>query len=153
MLRRPPRSTLTAPLFPYTTLVRSRGDRAERGAGRCGASRSGADRGGFDELRSRSAGRAEPGAARRADPAACAQTRAATAVVARFDRDRRPAVRAGDAGDADHAAPPPVVAGGRRHDPQTDEAPPQPRAIGGDRRRSEEHTSELQSLMRISYAV
>src|SRR3546814_6963183 len=40
------------------------------------------------------------------------------------------------AGDRD-----PMVAGDRRH------------GDGGGRRRSEEHTSELQSLMRISYAV
>src|SRR3546814_2779866 len=31
MIRRPPRSTRTDTLFPYTTLVRSRGRRTERG--------------------------------------------------------------------------------------------------------------------------
>src|SRR3546814_1900990 len=34
-----------------------------------------------------------------------------------------------------------------------DVSPGSGRGAGGDRRRSEEHTSELQSLMRISYAV
>src|SRR3546814_17999875 len=79
MIRRPPRSTRTDTLFPYTTLFRSlrRGDPARR----CRRDRR--------DLRARVLGR-QPGRPRR--------------------RDR-------------------------------------------DRRRSEEHTSELQSLMRISYAV
>src|SRR3546814_20903173 len=34
MIRRPPRSTRTDTLFPYTTLVRSRGDHARPGVGR-----------------------------------------------------------------------------------------------------------------------
>src|SRR3546814_3300705 len=71
MIRRPPRSTRTDTLFPYTTLFRSSGRRPWRGCRRCGR-----------------------------DPAAAARGRS-------------------------------------------------PRASA----RSEEHTSELQSLMRISYAV
>src|SRR3546814_7307633 len=83
MIRRPPRSTRTDTLFPYTTLFRSRF--AENHP-------TGRDHG------------AEQGdAARRAG--------------------RRGAGRRGDGG------------------------------TGGGGRRSEEHTSELQSLMRISYAV
>src|SRR3546814_4015137 len=42
MIRRPPRSTRTDTLFPYTTLFRSGGGRAEHrngGAGRCGRQR------------------------------------------------------------------------------------------------------------------
>src|SRR3546814_10200075 len=90
MIRRPPRSTRTDTLFPYTTLFRSgaarrhparadeRGDYGEAGIGLLHRARSGAD----------------------------------TGMVP-------PAPRAGRAGGA----------------------------------RSEEHTSELQSLMRISYAV
>src|SRR3546814_8055341 len=80
MIRRPPRSTRSATLFPFTTLCRSRRNQ-------------------LDEL-----GRVtiEPGAGERAP-----QLSASRAV------------------------------GG----------------IGGSRKRSEEHTSELQSLMRISYAV
>src|SRR3546814_1890040 len=101
MIRRPPRSTRTDTLFPYTTLVRS----------------------------------------------------------AAAPRSRRPAA-APCAGGAPPELPGPALRGAG--------APPQgrhrlcrPRALPADRRahgglhlrRSEEHTSELQSLMRISYAV
>src|SRR3546814_3414809 len=85
MIRRPPRSTRTDTLFPYTTLFRSAADRYARS-------------GGFDERR-----RVHSGRRRRL----C------------FWHD-----------------------GARRYDPDA--------VI---RTRSEEHTSELQSLMRISYAV
>src|SRR3546814_6471738 len=84
MIRRPPRSTRTDTLFPYTTLVRSEG--------------------GFDERAVLSGAFPRPPDHAR-----------------RLDR--------GSAGP-----------GGRR---------PRDRCAG----RSEEHTSELQSLMRISYAV
>src|SRR3546814_10363157 len=95
MIRRPPRSTRTDTLFPYTTLFRS--GTAQQGGGR--------------PERVRPRGRDPP------------------ARHAQAPRDLR-----------DHAA------GRRRLDPVADGAgPPQ--------RRSEEHTSELQSLMRISYAV
>src|SRR3546814_4935763 len=96
MIRRPPRSTRTDTLFPYTTLFRSLPRRRVD---------DGADRGG--------------GAA---DGQGC---RHRPGVVRNLRRDR-----GGDG--ADHAA-------GRL---QPVRAP-----------RSEEHTSELQSLMRISYAV
>src|SRR3546814_1506889 len=77
MIRRPPRSTRTDTLFPYTTLFRSLGERgAERGDGTRG--------------------------------------------------------------------------GGQQHDPVADAGRD---CAGQECRRSEEHTSELQSLMRISYAV
>src|SRR3546814_5712641 len=83
MIRRPPRSTRTDTLFPYTTLFRSR----------------------------------------HPHPAHQRRQRGGPAVVPGQDRQRQ------------------VLAhGGARR-------PPRP---GG---RSEEHTSELQSLMRISYAV
>src|SRR3546814_6271245 len=86
MIRRPPRSTRTDTLFPYTTLFRS--------AGRC------------------------PRAARLSE----GDVRAAQGA----DHDRRRHGRAGS----------------------------MTRNAGKERaRRSEEHTSELQSLMRISYAV
>src|SRR3546814_6689581 len=87
MIRRPPRSTLTDTLFPYTTLFRS-------GHGAEGWHRAHRDAAGAGA------------AARRAHQ----------------DADARGLLRR-------HRVPP-------RH-----------------RRRSEEHTSELQSLMRISYAV
>src|SRR3546814_8499046 len=89
MIRRPPRSTRTDTLFPYTTLFRSATDAGS-------ATRNTA------HVRSRSGGELPSGTG-----AGCAE-------------------RAG------------------RH--------PQIRGKGA-RGRSEEHTSELQSLMRISYAV
>src|SRR3546814_7724640 len=96
MIRRPPRTTRTDTLFPYTTLFRSRGDRASR------------------PPRPRAEGAARD----------CGRDRAAL----RPDLCRREA------------------------------PPPQARALSRPaearlHQRSEEHTSELQSLMRISYAV
>src|SRR3546814_3217340 len=97
MIRRPPRSTRTDTLFPYTTLFRSSQVQAPAaGAGR---------RGGADRRRAR----------RRAGlPATAAR------------------------GDA------------RRRRPADGPAAARSRNLCA---RSEEHTSELQSLMRISYAV
>src|SRR3546814_6004847 len=119
MIRRPPRSTRTDTLFPYTTLFRSRASaavqRAEAGGTRGGSARGAraaleegrravpAGRGGGAQLRPRLG----PGAAR-SDHAGRAERGAALHGPGRFDRHRG---------------------------------------------RSEEHTSELQSLMRISYAV
>src|SRR3546814_4115690 len=82
MIRRPPRSTRTDTLFPYTTLFRSPAWSADHGAG------------------------------------------------PRPDEHR--------------------CTGGRHWGPSATSPGP---ATGFQRRRSEEHTSELQSLMRISYAV
>src|SRR3546814_2122944 len=92
MIRRPPRSTRTDTLFPYTTLFRS--------------------------------------------------PRARTARI----QNRRP--QESDHGRASR------VAVGRRHQGTGHllRGAGKP-AVHTDRRRSEEHTSELQSLMRISYAV
>src|SRR3546814_7640172 len=108
MIRRPPRSTRTDTLFPYTTLFRSFADRTkDRSKGRHRlAVRS-------DEIaRRRSSGfpqsRLRAGLRREAAPPAPARTRL-TGVKLRL----------------------------------------RSKAQG----RSEEHTSELQSLMRISYAV
>src|SRR3546814_2917030 len=91
MIRRPPRSTRTDTLFPYTTLFRSCSDSTRRAPpdGRT----------------------VRPGPEQPPRPT---------------PRCRRLPSRAGG---------------------------PQLRARRGDRLRSEEHTSELQSLMRISYAV
>src|SRR3546814_8347967 len=111
MIRRPPRSTRTDTLFPYTTLFRS------RPPGDAGDDRRGVDR---RSVRRR------------------ARTRAA------FRPDRRPAEpcqRTG--GRAAYGGARAAECGGGR------------RALLPRRRRvrSEEHTSELQSLMSISYAV
>src|SRR3546814_3405643 len=100
MIRRPPRSTRTAPLFPYTTLFRSHADPDQSGSG------GGAvDRGRAGRDRSRSVAGHDP-------------TRAVAVPSAGAD------VRAVGHADGEQ-----------------------------DAARSEEHTSELQSLMRISYAV
>src|SRR3546814_7585838 len=104
MIRRPPRSTRTDTLFPYTTLVRS-GRVVLQRLGRLGAVAivDGLEEGiGAAELGERRSGR---------------------------QRARRRGGEQGQEGKAEFRA--------SEH--------------GG--RRSEEHTSELQSLMRISYAV
>src|SRR3546814_9154015 len=93
MIRRPPRSTRTDTLFPYTTLFRSSGEGLDAG-GAPAATRPGAAAG-----------------AAHAFPRAHAEC------------------RRGQGG------------GDRRRRPE------------GAQPRSEEHTSELQSLMRLSYAV
>src|SRR3546814_6067228 len=109
MILRPPRSTRTDTLFPYTTLCRSYGGRAEGCARQC--------RGGDAAWRRpRLRDRAGPPRAGPHPP------------LHAHDRRRR-----GSAGEDVQAAP---VARRLRQDD-----------------RSEEHTSELQSLMRISYAV
>src|SRR3546814_949650 len=101
MIRRPPRSTRTDTLFPYTTLFRS--DRA---------------------------------AQRLPFPPALP-----------FRRRALPARDAKAFGDGDRRG---ILPRGGGEPP----APGRARAAAaGHRERSEEHTSELQSLMRISYAV
>src|SRR3546814_1155507 len=122
MIRRPPRSTRTDTLFPYTTLFRS------AGAGRRGRRhrvrrrrRDGAWlRRGADEHRHRRGER--PGDDGEGDEAC---------------RGKRSAILSG--GPHAEAALRRPVQSARRPD------------LTGSR--SEEHTSELQSLMRISYAV
>src|SRR3546814_1755681 len=101
MIRRPPRSTRTDTLFPYTTLVRS-----------------GGRPGGHDRAAPRH-GAAHHGRRGRGDGRLCGP--------GRHGGGADPATRPGPAGNAGRTGP--------------------------GHRRSEEHTSELQSLMRISYAV
>src|SRR3546814_9295328 len=93
MIRRPPRSTRTDTLFPYTTLFRS--VRPQRPAA---------------------------GQLSRRWPAALADRLGLCRLQLAALRPRRPRFQ-------------------------------QPALAGAGKRRSEEHTSELQSLMRISYAV
>src|SRR3546814_7648581 len=99
MIRRPPISTLTDTLFPYTTLIRS----GESNRGEAGI------HGG--------------GNARNAPRVFHLQAFHSALVIAHFARAEGGVAVFGD--------------GGKR----------------GVRHRSEEHTSELQSIMRISYAV
>src|SRR3546814_3410504 len=107
MIRRPPRSTRTDTLFPYTTLFRSHGDETRRGAHP-----------------------RQPAADRRI----CRKIE--TAVIGDIGIREQ-----GNIGDAVGGSGEPVTAGEvLLHHRQ--------RLL-----RSEEHTSELQSLLRISYAV
>src|SRR3546814_3865364 len=113
MIRRPPRSTRTDTLFPYTTLFRS------SGRGNAG-SKTAWTRCWIAQDRSRGEGRH-----RDVDRRNCAQDGAAIAC---------------GSGAADLG---PVARGQRRSS----------LSRRSDPKRSEEHTSELQSLIRISYAV
>src|SRR3546814_9250605 len=99
MIRRPPRSTRTDTLFPYTTLVRSGEQQAEEDAG-------------DPDARDDQHIMEQP--AERRDP--------------RLDRERIAECEDPDRRQREHPA-------------------------DDDQHRSEEHTSELQSLLRISYAV
>src|SRR3546814_10045812 len=121
MIRRPPRSTRTDTLFPYTTLFRSR-----HAARLCRAGR---------RPRGRLV-RAPAAPALRAGASHQAAQLAALSLSLHLRPARPPAVSGFDLAH--------VLAPGarRRGDPDLDRG-----------QRSEEHTSELQSLMRISYAV
>src|SRR3546814_1668658 len=103
MIRRPPRSTRTDTLFPYTTLFRSK--LRQLGPGR------------QDRARQRAG-------------------------------DRRPRLAIGRAGRKEEIVA--VVFEDHRLCRRAARRVEAPRPVA---RRSEEHTSELQSLMRISYAV
>src|SRR3546814_5045470 len=121
MIRRPPRSTRTDTLFPYTTLFRSLGD--ENGVH--GAGGGAADRLDRDALVGQQAVEHAPGEG---------------------------AVRAAALQREVHRTP--VACRQLRPPPRTRMTCRKPGAPAcGSGSRSEEHTSELQSLMRISYAV
>src|SRR3546814_10359181 len=108
MIRRPPRSTRTDTLFPYTTLVRSRMD----GVAVCRKLRD--------------------------------EAKKATPVLMLTARDTlQDKVSGLEAGADDYLVKPFAI----------QELEARIRAMIRRERRSEEHTSELQSLMRISYAV
>src|SRR3546814_5477978 len=124
MIRRPPRSTRTDTLFPYTTLFRS----AER-------ERRHEDRG-YERGGDRPAPRREDG-----------------------EEEGRPRQDHGDQDDREgladrqHRQGQGQVDGRLRHGLPRDRPRLQGRRRAVREGRSEEHTSELQSLMRISYAV
>src|SRR3546814_4714090 len=125
MVRRPPRSTRTYTLFPYTTLFRSAPfadlEMHLRLVDRAGLARPGDDIAPLHDLPATDEQRIGVRIGRHP-------------VAAVLDEDQIAEARQRVARIGDHAI------GGRAH-----------RRSG--RRRSEEHTSELQSLMRISYAV
>src|SRR3546814_2072774 len=127
MIRRPPRSTRTVTLFPYTTLFRSRKDRqTHRQRQRPRAEEA-------------SRGIVPPCHRERDEQRQRLETDAVISDSYRRDGGRRSI----DEGDDLRAIEPEQVAVERRK-------------MGVGQReagRSEEHTSELQSLMRSSYAV
>src|SRR3546814_2838815 len=138
MFLRPPRSTRTDTRFPYTTLFRS-----SRSVGNDSARLQDTR---YVELHHSAADNPRSGYPRGGDPTG----RRAPAATQR--RDRRGAlVRAAGAGCrcAGLAAGPDALA---RLAVAADQFLPTGRT-GSGAGRSEEHTSELQSLMRISYAV
>src|SRR3546814_10912869 len=125
MIRRPPRSTRTDTLFPYTTLFRSRLDGVA----------------GYPGARAQRAGVGKPFGARR--PRLPRQT-GGQEEIARLMHEL---IALAIVLPGDRAAVPAGFGLGRGE--QLRQAP----GILAQRARSEEHTSELQSLMRISYAV
>src|SRR3546814_4976141 len=148
MIRRPPRSTRTDTLFPYTTLFRSPGSGLGSSPDR---PRLLAERG---ELRLQRA--VERGACEAAGEIGL--ERRMLRDRARFDGFAQHR-RHRDVGDAEIAREPGPVAQrlGELAKTQGDEfhqagpAQPGPFLAGGEEVRSEEHTSELQALMRIPY--
>src|SRR3546814_9657848 len=138
MNRRPPRSTRTDNLFPYTTLFRSQSQRAGLVVQRLAVAavdeeRSAVAEGGI-ELRQRE---------HRAIAVACIDLHVAAQLRAaqRFGGHRAGRLHQGRERDAFALQRFAVCRGGDRYARQRGQ------------RRSEEHTSELQSLMRSSYAV
>src|SRR3546814_7969941 len=132
MIRRPPRSTRTYTLFPYTTLFRS--------LGRSGPARLLSRHRPSDEF-PRGQGRQRK--RRHAHEHRDAQRRL-------YAQGRHSAVQSRHAASRQRVPPPMaqrLLAGSRgQHDDGAEH-------LYQYQRRSEEHTSELQSLMRISYAV
>src|SRR3546814_6732588 len=126
MIRRPPRSTRTDTLFPYTTLFRSKCRPACRPAFE--ARGSGAD----DAFRPRPA---------RVDPERVLGDEAEVA----FDRQSERAPQPPQLGQADIT---------KLREPEAQVAQAECAiGLGRNEFRSEEHTSELQSLMRLTYDV
>src|SRR3546814_8521831 len=141
MIRAPPRSTRTDTLFPYTTLFRSPACRRNRGRGwrrRAGRRAEARDRWRPSALFWQVGGIISPTQADRNGSVRFLVRARHPGLVPGSNEPQAPSL-------ADGWMPEPV-----RHDG----------GRGGDlfrpvsaQRRSEEHTSELQSLMRISYAV
>src|SRR3546814_3675912 len=132
MIRRPPRSTRTDTLFPYTTLFRSDGREGLHG----------------DQEAHRAGGRAV-----RHQPHHQGLRRVAIDAAFGYLGMFRPAAIALLL--LVFACAPPVVAQSpaTAAQPADDAAALEAKVQEVERLRSEEHTSELQSLMRISYAV
>src|SRR3546814_4708555 len=135
MIRRPPRSTRTDTLFPYTTLFRS--PVATRSRAPAKTSKAPATRfrtAPTTDRRSSSDGQ-EPEKRRRRQPHRGAGAQQGNPRVYRGRQGREECGKGAQGGRQRRA----IITGKSRE--------------GGPEERSEEHTSELQSLMRISYAV
>src|SRR3546814_10100472 len=136
MIRRPPRSTRTDTLFPYTTLFRS----TVRGVGRRRRNLAF----GFHQSRvGQAQGRLpEYGRVPESATVAASTREGARAAASRWQPDRCRGLERGLHQDRIVSIP---------DRPRRADEGPQP--LQAHPVRSEEHTSELQSLMRISYAV
>src|SRR3546814_6805370 len=128
MIRRPPRSTRTDTLCPYTTLCRSAGKWMSADVINVSASSSSVSKG--ESLR---------------DTAMTLRAAGADALIVRHPASGAAHQIAKWTGAADDGGPAVINAGDGTHE--------HPTQALLDALRSEEHTSELQSLMRISYAV
>src|SRR3546814_4089095 len=121
MIRRPPRSTRTDTLFPYTTLFRSADEGERPGQGQSQGQGEIPDEAEIRSLRPVQAElTAVPDVVKEVRPGAAADASISDESLDAYRRQLQPKVLA---------------------------------LFGEDDVRSEEHTSELQSLMRISYAV
>src|SRR3546814_10886512 len=143
MIRRPPRSTRTDTLFPYTTLFRS-GDEGLRAFGGPWPQEQGAGAGVGRAERSGDGGNApETGGTRFGLVPKPALIFPIPGSPVRFGLAYRLAAKHSGPGSQNRIS----------HSPRLDCRPDQtPLRILGEKR-SEEHTSELQSLMRTTYAV
>src|SRR3546814_8972119 len=144
MIRRPPRSTRTDTLFPYTTLFRSF-QQFRIGLGSERSRRGGTRNRRNGRLRLRFAQRSGPpgtvGKKRKSQPAQSELGKITTIHESQYSK-----------GAATVQGRRRIAAAVHPHDGRKTVVPP-PFRGGRPRPRSEEHTSELQSLMRISYAV
>src|SRR3546814_5570359 len=143
MIRRPPRSTRTDTLFPYTTLFRSRGD--EHG----GEHHLGGDKRHRDPERDRREPVLEAGGQGQQQHGEREREGGSPADIDRIAAFQRLGADDMQEDTRNHVVPRKkgivMIGGGRRG--ENDVLASQLLS------RSEEHTSELQSLMRISYAV
>src|SRR3546814_3746050 len=149
MIRRPPRSTRTATLFPYTTLFRSGrpGDPGGRGGDR--RRHPPRLRRGAPDRRGRRGGRHRRAAARGqgrvgADRGSAERRQHRHGPAPAHRRRREPRLAGRAAGKDKRGA-----GGGEAGSCLRSPCSPRPSCAG----RSAEHTSELQPLKRISYAV
>src|SRR3546814_6027110 len=154
MIRRPPRSTRTDTLFPYTTLFRSEAVNPEKAASEAptdDATSAETPAEPVVEKPKRSRRKAAPKTEAEIEPTASPTE--AEPVVEKPKRTRRKKVEvAAEEAIAESAAE--TAAPEARPEAQPESrSEAEPQSEPELRSRSEEHTSELQSLVRTSYAV